>query len=145
MPPPQPAARVSPPAAVPAPADARRRDVIASVTLLSLGFVSTIYTVFSATELDGALRQLYVMYGGEGDYAPAANLPLAGAVLVTSHLVLFAAAVLLTASRVRAGKISFWVPLVAGLVAGIVFFTTVTIVIAIDPALVEAAMAYATR
>jgi len=120
----------------------RRRDALASVVLLSLGFLSTVYTVVSALELDRALRQLYAMYGGDGDYEPAGDIPLAQAVLISSHVILFTVAVLGTMALVRARRVSFWVPLVAGAIAAVVFFATVAALVLGDAALLEAGMRF---
>jgi len=116
---------------------------MASVMLLSLGFLSTVYTVVSAFELESALKQLYVLYGGEGSYEPTGNVPLAQAVLVASHVILLAVAALVTMSLVRARRLSFWVPLVAGSLAAIVFFATVAALVIGDPALLDAATGFA--
>ena len=138
----QPYTAVPPPA--PSQRPLRRGDTIASAILLAFAFLSTVYTVLSALALEDSLRQLYSMYGGEGDYEPTSSVGVARATLIASHVILFAVAVLVTLALVRARRISFWVPLVAGAIAGIVFFATIAALVLGDPALLEAATTFTT-
>lgn len=133
----------SPPPVASAPQPIRRRDATASVVLLAIGFVSTVYTVLSSFELEMAMTQIYRAYGGTGDYAPAGDLGAARATLIVSHVVLLAAAALTTRALVKARRVSFWAPLVAGVIAGAFFFGTVTALVLGDPALLEAGMRFA--
>src|SRR4051794_12343658 len=88
---------VGPPVAVPAPVaaetgtPARRRDALASSILLALGFLWTFNTVVSALQLDDALRRVYELYGGSGDYEPAGDVGLARSIIIASHVILYAA------------------------------------------------------
>lgn len=145
--------RLAPPpepvtAATPAPAVAttqpRRRDALVSALLLGLGFVMAVQVVFIGLDLDGMLRQAYTIYGGTGAYSPANDLRVAGSVLVASHVILFAATVLVTRSLVARRRLSFWVPLVGGALASVILFVTMGAVISSDPVLYETLNAFMT-
>lgn len=120
----------------------RRRDWIASSILLALGFLSTVNAVIVALSLEDALKQMYAFYGGTDVYTPAGNLDLARWVIIVSHVVLFAATLLVTRALAAAGRLSFWVPLVGGAVAGIIYVATVTALLLGDPALLDLAMKF---
>ena len=140
-PPPAPVA----PAAPVAEAAPRSRDAIASALLLALGFGVTVYTVLSVLGLEEALEQLYLLYGGTGDYQPASGVRIAAWVIIASHVIVLAVTVLITRARVKAGRRAFWVPLVGGAVAAVIFFATIVVVIVTDGPLVAAAMEFASR
>lgn len=142
MPPPAPTPPPTLAAAV-AGAAPRSRDAVASALLLALGFGVTVYTVLSALGLEEALEQLYLLYGGTGDYEPTGGVRIAAWVIIASHVILYAATALLTRARLKAGRRSFWVPLVGGAVAAVIFFVTIVVVIVTDAPLVAAAMEFA--
>lgn len=123
---------------------ARPRDAIASGLLIGLGFVMTVQVVFLALDLDGVLTQAYAIYGGTGDYSPANDLRVAGAILAGSHVILFAASLLVTRSLVARRRLSFWVPLVAGVVASVILFVTIGAIIAADSVLYATLMEFMT-
>ena len=109
--------------------------------LLGVGFLSTVNVVITALDLDRFLQLAFELYGGTGEFSPANDLSVPGAVLASSHIVLFAATVLITRAFVRSGRLSFWVPLVAGVVANLVLFVTLSIVLTSDPAVYGAMIA----
>jgi hypothetical protein len=141
--------RFAPPPPAPAPVaptppTARPRDAIASGLLIGLGFVMTVQVVFLALDLEGVLTQAYAVYGGTGDYSPANDLRFAGAVLAGSHVILFAASLLLTRSLVARRRLSFWVPLAAGVIASAILFVTMGALISADSELYSALMEFMT-
>jgi hypothetical protein len=136
-----PAYRFAPPPTPPAAAP-RTRDAFASSLLLGVGFVITVYMVLFAFDLEVSMQRVFTAYGGTGDYEPAANLPLARWVIIASHVILLAAAILLTRARVRAGKLAVWVPLAAGAIAAVIFFSTFAVVLMSDQVLLETATEY---
>lgn len=87
---------------------------------------------------------MYAFYGGTDAYTPSGNLDLARWVIIGSHVVLFAATLLVTRALALAGRLSFWVPLVGGAIAGIVYVVTVTALLLSDPALLEVATKFTT-
>ena len=142
--PPTPAAAPPAPVQPTAPPVARRRDAIASAMLIGLGFIMTVQVVFIALDLDTVLEQAYTVYGGTGDYSPANDLRFAGAVLAGSHVILFAASLLLTRWLVMRRQLSFWVPLAAGVVASVILFVTLGSVISADSVLYATMMDFMT-
>ena len=112
--------------------------------LIGLGFIMAVQVVFIALDLDTVLEQAYTVYGGTGDYSPANDLRFAGAVLAGSHVILFAASLLLTRWLVMRRQLSFWVPLAAGVVASVILFVTLGSVISADSVLYATMMDFMT-
>ncbi len=112
-------------------------DVVVSVILLVIGFFSVLITVLSSFTLDSQMEVLYEDYGITEAYSPGAGTAIASAVLIISHLVLFALAVILTIPLIRRRKLSFWVPLVAGAIASVVFFATFVVLVMADSNLMD--------
>jgi hypothetical protein len=83
--------------------------------------------IFSSPELlDDAFRQ-QGLGGFDGDPGAA---PL---VLVASHVILYVIAAGLSILLLVKKKIAFYVPLVAGVIAAIIFWTAIVMVMASDP------------
>lgn len=120
-----------------APRPVRTGDMIASVVLLVLGGLSVLYALFNALTLNIQMEAIYDQYGLEYEAGPGGAI--AAAVLVISHLVLYAIAVIFTIVLIRKRRISFWLPLTIGVVATIIFFATIMVLAFSDPALLQAA------
>lgn len=112
-------------------------DVIVSVILLVIGFFSVLITILSSFTLNDQMEVLYEDYGITESYSAGAGGAIAAAVLIISHVLLFALAVIFTIPLIRRRKLSFWVPLVAGAIASVVFFATFVVLIMADPNLMD--------
>lgn len=118
----------------------RTGDLIASVILLVLGFFGVAIAIFNALTISLQMQQVYEQYGVEGDYEPGPGVAVAGAVIVISHVVLYALAVIVTIALVRKRRLSFWMPLSAGVLAFVIMIITFIALAFADPALVDAMM-----
>lgn len=113
----------------------RRRtwDVVLTIILLVLGLggmlLGVLYgVIFSSPELiDDAFRQ----QGLDGFNGSVGATPL---VLILSHVVLYLAAVGVSILLLIKKKIAFYVPLIAGVVAAIVFWAALVSLMLTDPA-----------
>lgn len=116
----------------------RTGDMIASIVLLVVGFFSTLIAILNALTLTTQIQALYEENGLTGAYEPTVGATVAVIVIIASHLILLAIAAIVTALLIRKRKPSFWVPLVAGVLAFVIFFGAIIAVMLSDPALVDA-------
>lgn len=100
----------------------RSSDRIITIVLLALGAFGAFYFAASLYALPDSLRLVAAALGAEGFVVPSAVSTLAtvGALTV---LALYALNLVYSIQRMRAKKLAFWVPLVAGVIALIVSFT----------------------
>ncbi len=117
-----------------APGGRKRRtwDVVLTVILLVIGLLgATIGVAYGVIFTDPAtLRDILAQQGYPGfDAQPGA----APAVLVISHIVLYLLAVGGSIPLLITKRIAFWVPLAAGVVAAIIFWSCMFIVVSSDP------------
>ncbi len=108
-----------------------------TVGLLVLGLLGTLLGVVTAAGLEFSLRQQYEL-ADLGPYTAPESLPGIQLTIVISHIVLFLAALGLAVPRLVAGRLAFWVPLAAGVVAALVFWACMVAVIVGDPTLLDA-------
>lgn len=123
-----------------APRPRRVWDLVLSIVLLVLGLFGVLLAIFNAATLDYQMEDLYEQYGVGGQYEPGAGSAIAQAVLIVSHVLLYAVAILVTALLLRKNRVSFWVPLSFGALAFIVFLVTLMVLVLSDPVLFDAAM-----
>ena len=117
----------------------RTADVAITSVLLALGLIGMFIGVATALGLREALTDQATKYGVTYD-APA-NLAALGAVIVISHVVLYLAALGASIPLLITRRIAFWVPLVAGVVAGIIYWAILFSLIASDQGLMDAVTA----
>ena len=127
--PPSAAARV--PGAPPA---QRPWDLALTVAFLVFGAYSVVSSIPGLLDFGATINQIYAL-SGYGDYTEIGLANTIGIVILVSQSVLFIATVIVTALRLRARKMAFFVPLIGGVVAGIVIFVLMLVAIASDPAL----------
>jgi hypothetical protein len=118
-----------------APAGGRKRrtwDVVLTVILLVLGLLGATFgvaygVIFTDPERLGDLlaQQGYPGFDAQPGAAPA--------VLVISHVVLYLLALGGSIPLLIMKRIAFWVPLAAGVVAAIIFWSCLFIVVSSDP------------
>lgn len=140
----EPAARAEPKpsAAVPTapPASAirqpRRWDAILTVSLLALGLYVTLVSIPQMLALGSVLDEVYKA-GGYGRYTSDGIASTIGIVINIVHVVLLIAAFAVALPRLRRGRIAFWVPLTAGVLATVVGSVLVGVAMFSDPAMLQ--------
>lgn len=120
-----------------APPQRRPWDVVLTVGLLALGAFNVVASFASIADLGVSIDTTYRSMGIEGRFA---EMDLARTVGFAINVVwvaslLWAGAV--AAMRLRAGKLAFWVPLLAGVVTALVFTIAMAILVSADPAFLE--------
>lgn len=127
-----------PPATPAALSTGRRVDRVATFVLLGLAGYNVISNLLLVS---GFSRTLLSAFSAQGypvdDFSGQAALQQAGAAIAIVSLVVFVPMLVLTLRRLRAGKLTFWVPLVAGAVVTIVQMVLVLSVFLGDAAFVQ--------
>ena len=113
--------QLPPPGAAPGaggavPRQRRSGDFIATIALLVVGLFSVVNNVVTLFDLNAFLRQFAALYDIEG-YTPNGDFSAAGVGVGIFWIVLYLATVWVTVLSLRARRLSFWIPLVAGVVA----------------------------
>lgn len=114
------------------PTASRRWDLVLSIGLLVYGFLNVISGLFQYIDLGAYLDEFYRTLG-IGDYAGTSSDRPIGIAIAASNVVSFALAAWFTSRRLRTGKVAFWIPLVAGIVAATVSSALLLILLANDP------------
>jgi hypothetical protein len=122
----------------------RPTDRLITIMLLVVGVFGAVYNSFSMITMpSSALESAKIsaaMLGTDAvptTFTPGPAVPAAIAIGVAAELVLWVVALLWSRARMRAGARSWWIPLVAGVVAFVVVLVVGTIVLTSDPALFE--------
>ena len=127
-----------PAATAPVLSTGRRVDRVATFVLLGLAGYNVISNLLLVS---GFSRTLLSAFSAQGypvdDFTGQAALQQAGGAIAIVSLVVFVPMIVLTVRRLRAGKISFWVPLTAGAVVTIVQMVLVLSVFLGDAAFVQ--------
>lgn len=121
----------------PAGAAPQRWDVVLTIVLVAIGTFITINSIAGYADLPGTLAQIYAAYGYEGAVASAELASRVGIVLSIVNPALLVIAVVISAARLRAGRVTFWVPLLIGAIATVVSIVLFGVVLAGDPAFVD--------
>ena len=114
----------------------RVADTIISVILLVLGLIGTLFAVGTAAELGSGMQGAYDSYG-LGPYEPTSGYVMTQAVLIASHLLLLAISTPLTIVLLVKRKVSFWLPLTAGVIAAIVYWVALMALMLSDPLIID--------
>lgn len=121
-------------------ADGARRPVtgdrLATSILLGLGLIGLIVTMPSLLDLPGLIRPALVQLGVSG-YSSDGLASAMGILALGLQIAIWIGAVLLSLRSLRAGRLTFWIPLVAGVVANIVVIVCLAIAMGADPAFIE--------
>ena len=123
------------PAYAPAPRQRKTWDLVLTIVLLAVGAIGAFIGATSGLGLNQAIQQQYDAHG-LGTYS--GNNGTAVAVLAISHLVLYVVAVGLSILSLAKKRTTFWIPLVIGVVAAIVFWSVLIGVIVGDSTLMNA-------
>ncbi|WP_209561361.1 DUF6264 family protein [Frigoribacterium sp. PvP032] len=127
-----------PPTSAPVLSTGRRVDRVATFVLLGLAGYNVISNIVLVS---GFSRTLLSAFSAQGypvdDFTGQAALQQAGGAIAIVSLVVFVPMIVLTVRRLRAGKVTFWVPLAAGAVVTIVQMVLVLSVFLGDAAFVQ--------
>jgi uncharacterized membrane protein YhaH (DUF805 family) len=127
-----------PPATPAALSTGRRVDRVATFVLLGLAGYNVISNLVLVSSFSrSALATLAAAGYPVDDFSRRAELQQAGGAIAIVSLVVFVPMLVLTLRRLRAGKLTFWVPLVAGAVVTIVQMVLVLSVFLGDAAFVQ--------
>jgi len=130
-----------PPAAAPVLSTGRRVDRVATFVLLGLAGYNVVANIVLVS---GFSRTLLASFSAAGypvdDFAGGADLQRAGGTIAVVSLIVFVLMLAWTVRRLRRGAITFWVPLVAGVVVTLVQTVLVLSVFLGDPAFVQSVL-----
>ncbi|WP_378147038.1 DUF6264 family protein [Cnuibacter sp. UC19_7] len=121
-----------------APGDRPRRggDFVATIALLVFGLFSVINNVVTLFDLDSFLRQFAALYDIQ-DYSPNGEFSAAGVGVGIFWIVLYLATVWISVVSLRARRLTFWIPLVAGVVATLSATVLYLIALLSDPTVLD--------
>lgn len=114
----------------------RSGDFVATIALLVFGLFSVINNVVTLFDLDAFLRQFAALYDIQ-DYSPNGEFAAAGVGVGVFWIVLYLATVWLSVLSLRARRLTFWIPLVAGVVATLSATVLYLIALLSDPVVLE--------
>lgn len=121
------------------PTGLRRWDRPITIGLLVFGALNLLLTSPSMLAPSAQFSESLDLVGVTG-FSSFAALDAAGVALLVTHGVLLIVAVALSLARLHAGRIAFWIPLTAGILAAIVMLVVYAVVIVGDPAFVDYAL-----
>jgi hypothetical protein len=124
--------------AVPVVAPARRHwDFTLTLVLIAIGAFASINGIAASAELPETLRQVYAMYDYDGPGASAGLVRAIGMAMAVTPPILSVVAIVLSVARLRAGRIAFFIPLLAGVVAVLITIALMATLLTADPAFLE--------
>lgn len=134
-----PQAIVDVPAATPAAAlpVQRRWDLVLTIVLVAVGTYVTFSSLSVYADLGGFMQEVYATYGYTGTLADPSLASAVGIALNIVQPVLLVLAVVLAARSLRAGRVTFWIPLAAGVLAFVIWFVLVVVIFVSDPGLMN--------
>ena len=126
----------APPEAPATPTTAQRRqwDRFFTVALLVIGAITVISTFGELADLAGTIDETYRLQGIEGRFEARDAAGTVGFVINVIRVAALLWAAALSISRLRAGKLAFWIPLVAGVVGTLALMIGIGSLILGDPA-----------
>lgn len=114
----------------------RQADRVVSIILLAIGALGALYTALAIYQMSASFHLIAAMVGLENFTVPEA-IQTISTVGALSVLALYAVTLIFSVQRLRARKLTFWVPLSAGVLAVILFFVFTFIAAAQMPELME--------
>jgi hypothetical protein len=111
-------------------------DRIATSILLGLGLVGLIVTMPGLLDLPGLIRPALVQMGVSG-YSSDGLASAMGILALGLQIALWVGAIILSSRSLRAGRLTFWIPLVAGVAANLVVVICLAVAMGADPAFME--------
>lgn len=135
------AAQVGPNAATGStPARPRQADRIITIVLLAMGAIGSLQFAGFMYSVGTTFSAVFAESLGIDDVTVPTWLPIAGKITSIAILALFAFMLIYSIRRIRAGKLTFWVPLVAGVVVFVAVTVIMTAAMFASPEVIEAAM-----
>lgn len=125
--------------AVRQPSSARAVDRVATLALLALGLYSVLSTIVTMTDLAGYLNDTMQQIG-VGTYAATPLTGVIALIISVVNVVLWLVSAVLSARSMRAGRVSFWIPLTAGVLVTLVTATCYGVLLMNDPSFVQYVM-----
>lgn len=119
-----------------APGQGNTADRVITIILLVLGALGAMYTAFSLYQMRASLNLLAATLDIQNVVIPAA-VGTVGSIGALVILAIYALNLIYSLQRLRARKITFWVPLAAGVIAFIVLFAFSMIALAQAPELMQ--------
>lgn len=111
-------------------------DRFATIALLALGLYSVLTTVATMTDLAGYLEQTMKAMG-MGSYTATAATGIVAAVVSGVNIVVWIAAAWLSTVSLRAGRLTFWIPLAAGVAVTLITGVCYAVLLMGDPSFIE--------
>jgi hypothetical protein len=111
-------------------------DIVVTCILLFVGLIGMLIAIAAPAILPQALLDEYQKYGL--NYERPANLTSVATILIVSHVILWLAAAGGSIPLMVKRRIAFWVPLTAGFLAAILFWSLTISLLLSDPALATA-------
>jgi hypothetical protein len=125
--PPDPASRVDG-----APPVARNGDVMLTIALLVVGVYSVVSSIPGLLDLSTTLVEAFDA-AGLGAFTSFGVADAIGVAILVSHSVILVVTVALSLSRVRARRLAFFIPLIGGALAALVFMVLLLVAMTSDP------------
>jgi hypothetical protein len=114
----------------------RRWDLMLSAVLLAYGLYGVVSGMFQFADLGALINRVYQVQGiGQFTTTPLATA--LGVVINVSDVVLFVATALITFALLRRGRIAFYVPLIGGVIAGLIAVVCILVLVFGDPAYIN--------
>lgn len=114
----------------------RRWDLVTTIALIIFGIYTTISGFATYSDLAYSLGQVYALYGYDGQYPNAEQAASVGLVINIVQPVLLIVTIWLSTVWLRKGRVTFWIPLTAGLVSGITSSALLMTLLFADPGFV---------
>ncbi|WP_043674600.1 DUF6264 family protein [Clavibacter michiganensis] len=118
----------------------RRLDAAVTVGLLAAGALNLLLSLGSYTDLPASISRAFGLLGVPGAYTTTSATGTVGVALLVITVSVFVATAALSVSRIRRGRIAFWVPLVGAVVATLVSAVLLSSLLTADPAFQEFVM-----
>jgi hypothetical protein len=117
----------------------RTADIVVTSILLFLGLVGLLFGITAPELFPAALAKDYSKLGLQ--YAQPSALGTITTVVWISHVVLWLAALGGALALMLKRRVAFWAPLAAGIIAAVIFWGALIVMIATDPAFINAVRA----
>jgi hypothetical protein len=125
------------PAAGPAARNPRAMDRIATIALLALGLFEVLRSIPGFVDPNELLTQLLTQFGVDGGLSDPAGARAWGAAAAVLLAVGWFATATVSVWNLRAGRLSFWIPLLGGVVFTLLASMLLVVPLMMDPALMQ--------
>lgn len=122
------------PAAAPAPS--RRGDRIITIALLAYGLVNVIFTALSYLDLATPMNEAMKLMGIKGEFTNFGPAKTWGTIAAVVLILGWVVTALLSVRRLRAQKITWWLPLVGAVATFFVVSICISVPLTGDPAFI---------